>query len=1176
MKAGLLDGHHRISRAQIMKSLCVSSSPASIDALPISVGALWRVRVLALCCASVLTGLTLPGMALGETLIQNRSWEYPDASGALGKEVDEPDNPQLCAIPGEYFRDGYGNVTEVVKRACGGGGAPEAWMPSTPYRSTTSVYADPRLPTSVKNAKGHTDTYTYDAYGRILTQTSANGLVTTFGYDSVGRLISVRRPDGNKTQFSYFLCTSDTVGASDPTSAVCLNQYTTSPEGVQVKFFTMKEELPVNASGVQNGPRVRYFYDALARQVSKVTDGFSGKGINEDTIYDALGRLVHKNRPYYGSVDTPQWTKYTYDELDRLTLESRPDGGATSIEFNVWGAGTSMFRTESVGVGKPVQTTKEFKNYRGDVVQINDAAGAITTFSLDAFANVLSIRTPNTAKGSSSEQRSYLVRGAGSQYDTRGRVRWTSDISRGQRAMQYNAHGDLARVLDTATSTTARAEYTYDAIGRVTKRTEADLVSQWYYDTNADGTNCSTGAASTKGWLCEATTDNGFDEKYAYDTLGNPSRTTRGALQVNTTYNTDGRPADRTYPSGFKLVFGYQPTYGYLSSLKDGGTGTALVTLGQRDAEMHALSYTLGTTSPVAVGAYYEAKTGRPYQFAAVGSSSLQEQTLTWDWVGNLTSSSDSKTGVLANYEYDALNRLTKESRSGWGFAAGATPVFTWTYQPSGNIASTTNTFGTLTYNYVSTGIPVPIIGHQVASLTGTINGQTNPSFTYDPRGNMLSGLGRTYTWNSFDMPVTVTKGTAQLAYLYGPDHQRTQEKYSVGGALQRTTTYFTPSGMTTPLYEEEVQGGTITKKAYVQLDGQPIAVVQHVNGVRDTKFLLKDHLGSVNVAVKADGTLGDRQSYEPFGRRRYADGTTDTSGTITSTQTDRGYTGHEMLDEVGVIHMNGRLYDPWIQRFVSADPVITNPNNPQDYNRYSYVRNNPMANTDPTGFEYWAKTTNADGVTINTQSWTNGRTAAWNSYTGDRASCMSCAKSSAGPVADRNITFNKNGTASYRTSSWVALAGLSVAVPVAGSLSAPAVLGIGLLGLGAIAIDSKLGPMLSENARGNGDGNGKRQAEQKSGVNTATGGASPPPDDDDSNKPELTREEKKAIKSYEKRIAEHEKKLAEFKTNPTVRPGMEGQPQEVIERQQAVRVQHLEGEIRTFRANIDKIMNGR
>jgi len=66
---------------------------------------------------------------------------------------------------------------------------------------------------------------------------------------------------------------------------------------------------------------------------------------------------------------------------------------------------------------------------------------------------------------------------------------------------------------------------------------------------------------------------------------------------------------------------------------------------------------------------------------------------------------------------------------------------------------------------------------------------------------------------------------------------------------------------------------------------------------------------------------------------------------------TPRGFTGHEHLDNVGLIHMNGRVYAPEIARFVSADPLIPSPKNLQSYNRYSYTVNNPLRYTDPSGF---------------------------------------------------------------------------------------------------------------------------------------------------------------------------------------------------------------------------------
>jgi len=74
-------------------------------------------------------------------------------------------------------------------------------------------------------------------------------------------------------------------------------------------------------------------------------------------------------------------------------------------------------------------------------------------------------------------------------------------------------------------------------------------------------------------------------------------------------------------------------------------------------------------------------------------------------------------------------------------------------------------------------------------------------------------------------------------------------------------------------------------------------------------------------------------------------------SGLLTSALTLRGYTGHEQLDEVGLVHMGGRVYDPILGRFLQADPFIQQPNNTQNLNRYSYVLNNPLNATDPSGY---------------------------------------------------------------------------------------------------------------------------------------------------------------------------------------------------------------------------------
>jgi RHS repeat-associated protein len=71
---------------------------------------------------------------------------------------------------------------------------------------------------------------------------------------------------------------------------------------------------------------------------------------------------------------------------------------------------------------------------------------------------------------------------------------------------------------------------------------------------------------------------------------------------------------------------------------------------------------------------------------------------------------------------------------------------------------------------------------------------------------------------------------------------------------------------------------------------------------------------------------------------------------------TPRGFTGHEHIDHADIIHMNGRIYDPVLGRFMQADPFIQSPKNSQNYNRYSYVINNPLSLTDPSGFNFLRK----------------------------------------------------------------------------------------------------------------------------------------------------------------------------------------------------------------------------
>ncbi len=110
------------------------------------------------------------------------------------------------------------------------------------------------------------------------------------------------------------------------------------------------------------------------------------------------------------------------------------------------------------------------------------------------------------------------------------------------------------------------------------------------------------------------------------------------------------------------------------------------------------------------------------------------------------------------------------------------------------------------------------------------------------------------------------------------------------------------------------------------------------------TQYWHKDHLGSLDVIT---GNIVARMSFEAFGERRDANSWGGASN-VASLPTHHGYTGHEHMDSLGIIHMNGRLYDPTLGRFLSADPYVDNLSNSQSLNRYSYVGNNPLTATDP------------------------------------------------------------------------------------------------------------------------------------------------------------------------------------------------------------------------------------
>ena len=213
------------------------------------------------------------------------------------------------------------------------------------------------------------------------------------------------------------------------------------------------------------------------------------------------------------------------------------------------------------------------------------------------------------------------------------------------------------------------------------------------------------------------------------------------------------------------------------------------------------------------------------------------------------------------------------------------------------------------------------------------------------PSGMLVDGAGCT------------KYGTWKSSFTYDANYNRmrqVQENDPEGdGSKTNDTTYYWGG-----LYERVTKGGQTTNVFYIRVGGELIATRKKTSSTNKLHYLLSDHQGSVDTVVEVNASGGivhtENMSYDAFGKRRGTANWLDDPSDIqfnTSRATTRGYTGHEMLDGLNLIHMNGRIYDPIIGRFLSADPLVQAPENTQSYNRYAYVWNNPLKYTDPSGY---------------------------------------------------------------------------------------------------------------------------------------------------------------------------------------------------------------------------------
>jgi RHS repeat-associated protein len=183
------------------------------------------------------------------------------------------------------------------------------------------------------------------------------------------------------------------------------------------------------------------------------------------------------------------------------------------------------------------------------------------------------------------------------------------------------------------------------------------------------------------------------------------------------------------------------------------------------------------------------------------------------------------------------------------------------------------------------------------------------------------------------------------MLITYGTDNQRIKSVLKNNGNIIETKYY-------TPGYEKEVTTGSTRELHYVNSPYGLAAILIKQGGNTTTYFTETDHLGSIVGLINADGSYAEQFSYDPWGRRRNPLNWTFTSVPQPVLIT-RGFTGHEHLDNFGLIDMNGRMYDPVLARFLGVDHIIQAADNSQSINGYGYCLNNPLKYIDPSGYRY-------------------------------------------------------------------------------------------------------------------------------------------------------------------------------------------------------------------------------
>lgn len=841
---------------------------------------------------------TIQAKAPGMTrLARQVAFDYDFASGLLKAMTVEPDAVQY-KVTTEFDRSG--NAFGLVNKETQTWLDPQSKALRKRTISDVSYDSKGRFAVTRRNALGHADTYVYaPGTGAIVSRIDANRLETKWTVDGFGRSTAEFRADGNETRTTSKLCV-----AHCPAYAT---------------YFNVRETFN---RGERTSVPVTTYYDSVGHVLRTLIwkyDAQKPRALITDMLYTVDGDLREIVRPFFDGDPVYLDRRQRFDSQRRLTGVVTLDEAGVERERRIDYFGLVKVETNEKG-----QKKTETRDVFGRVLKVADAKDGVTYYTYDPFGNLTRTIDPN--KNVITVDYDLLGRKTDMHDPDLGWVHYDVDPI-GRMWAQTKPNDRLAQPAGQNT------RFEYDVLGRLTARYERSLTSHWVYDAGSGQTNCAD--FKSCGRLVKAYTMRGDREDYvrtqSYDNMGrlaSKSQVLSDATYTSTpSYDGWGRVIRRTYQRGTDAPKAFDLRYdvnGEFARIERGPL--VLWKASAQDAAQRVTEEVLGNGLTRTVS--YNPYSGRQDAGSLRTATQVERlrETYHYDVLGNVKLRGQywDKGGFDETFDYDELNRLTDQT-------IGAASQ-KYVYDAGGNIQSKTGA-GTGAYDYGVQG-DGSVQPHAVKSIPG-IGG-----FIYDDNGNLTSGAGRSLSWTSFDMPESITKGTARIGFTYGPEHQRVRQDSNDG-----------PVVVYADSQEVEWRGQSPTVRTYwpsgigFEIDGPN-------GGPSELHWVHRDRLGSVVAISGIDGSVPQEQKleYDPWGKRRSEVNHIDTPDALDGKIDGKGYTGHEMLDGVDLVHMNGRVYDPQLARFLSADPYI-DADNGQGFNRFSYVLNNPTNLTDPTGF---------------------------------------------------------------------------------------------------------------------------------------------------------------------------------------------------------------------------------